>query len=205
MKTMTFYTDHGPSLPVVLREIVTGLSADDWTRFETTAGIYYVVGLGAHEAERTGTADFLGQSIPFGRPVSVIGEQQVHARVASSKSAEYYLRQARARLVASGIESSQIDRFLERIDKGDHQGALDGWTIDLPGTDRFGAFINLLHALAVRRGVEVEELVTDAEKEREFANALQKVQLNQLASQFEGIVKRAGSLDTLTFDGHPAQ
>jgi hypothetical protein len=132
----------------------------------------------------------------------VVGEHQVHAQVASVKAGDYYLRQAKSRLEVAGIESRLVDSFLERFEKTETslQGALEGWNINEPGTDRFDAFINLLHALAIRQGVEVETISTDDERKRELDIAVQKVHLDQIARLFVGVVKRAGALEALAFD-----
>jgi hypothetical protein len=60
-------------------------------------------------AEEQGGPDHLSLAVGSGRPVSVGGEQQVHAQLAAQRPGEYYLRQARARLEASGIPSAQVD------------------------------------------------------------------------------------------------
>ena len=171
-------------LPSVLLELVTKLNADDWARWATEDGgsFYYILGMQAHIAEEMGGPDHTVLSVGSGRPVSVVGEHQVHAQVASLRTGDYFVRQARNRLEAAGIQSSQIDRFLDSLDKGELSGdALEGWNITMPNTDRLDAFSNLLHALAIRRGVAVGELATDVERERELSVALEKVHLDQLS------------------------
>ena len=44
MERRSFYTNLGPPLNVVLRELVGRLVEDDWNRCETTDGIYYIIG-----------------------------------------------------------------------------------------------------------------------------------------------------------------
>jgi hypothetical protein len=201
MKTIQIESHSGFPLTAALREIVARLNDDDWARWATDDGssFYYIVGMKAHIEEQAGI-HHTSLSVGSGRPVSVVGEHQVHAQVASRRAGDYYQRQARIRLEAAGIGSGQIDRFLDLFDRGDLQGAVAGWEINVPGTDRLDAFCNFLHALAVRRGVDVDTLATDVERKRELDIAVQKVHLDQLSRLFEGIVKRAGSLDTLTFD-----
>jgi hypothetical protein len=109
------------------------------------------------------------------------------------------VQQARARLEAAGIEPPLIDRFLERFEAGDVETAFEGWHVNVPGTDRIDALINFMQALAIRRGAAIETFCTDAERKRELDLALEKVYLEQVARLFEGVVKRAGGLDTLAF------
>ncbi|MDO8677966.1 MAG: hypothetical protein Q7R30_05300 [Acidobacteriota bacterium] len=203
MKTKTITSGIGPALPAVLRELAEKLTADDWARWATDddTSFYYILGMGAYTSEQDAEVDHLSLSIPGGRPISVVGERQVHAQVASSKPASYYLRQARSRLEATGIESGLVDRFLEFFDAQDIQEAMAGWpSINVPGTDRFDAFINFLHALAMRRGVAIDELATGPERTRELENAAAKTYLNELSGLFAGVVKRAVPLEGLTFE-----
>jgi len=190
-----------PNFPLTtaLREIVDHLIADDWARWATADGsrFYYVVGMQAHMAEEQGGPDHLSLAVGSGRPVSLVGEQQVHAQLASQRPGEYYLRQVRSRLEASGITPAQVDRFLASLDTD--EPAVEGWRPAEPGTNRHLAFIDLFRALAIRGGVPPETIGDEAERKRELDAAFQKVHLDQLATMFQSIVKRAGALEPLTF------
>lgn len=198
MKTLSIESSGPLRLTIVLRELAETLIKDDWARWSTgdDTSFYYIVGMKAHQRDQDGD-HHLSLSIGNGRPVSVVGEHQVHAQVASLKGGEHYVRQARARLEAAGIEPVLIDRFLERFEAGDVETAFEGWHVNVPGTDRLDALINFMQALAIRRGAAIETFGTDAERKRELDLALEKVYLEQLARLFEGVVRRAGGLDTL--------
>ena len=196
-------TRTGLPLTTVLRELVDKLNADDWARWATSddASFYYVIGMDAWIAEDQEGLEHLCMSVGRGKqPISVIGEQLTHAKVASTRAADYYLAQARRRLEASGITAAQVEAFLVAFPDGDVQSALAGWRLDERDTDRFDALINLLHALALRRGLQPHELATADEQSRELEIAVEKVYLDELSRLFEGIVKRAGALEALTFN-----
>ncbi len=87
---------------------------------------------------------------------------------------EYDVGRARMRLQETGVEPALIDRFLVSFFNGD---SLDvGWRVDLPGTDRFDAFLNLLHAAGlVKRGADLLESFTEAERRGELDAVAEKV------------------------------
>jgi hypothetical protein len=200
MRTKTGEVRFGPPLPIVLCELTEKLIADDWARHATPddGSVYYVLGVAAHDADQVGEPDHLSLSVPHGGQVSVIGEQQVHAQVASVKSPDYYVRQWRKPLEATGIDAREVETFLNAFERGDDFSPLvSGWHIDQP--DRFNAFINLLRALVLRRGVPVDELATESEKRQEIGTAIEKMYLEEISRLFKSIVTRAGPLEPLEF------
>lgn len=200
MKTKKGTIRAGLPLSAVVREVADKLVADDWTRFATEddTSVYYVLGLTAHDADRDGTADHLSLSIPSGAKVSVIGERQVHAQVASVKSGDYYVHRWKQSLAATGVDLREIDTFVDLVrQRADFTGVVSKWDVGRP--DRFEAFINLLRALVLRGGVPVEELATEDERRQEIDAAIGKTYLDELAQLFDGVVRRARPLDELEF------
>ncbi len=201
MKTKTIEARLGPPLPAVLRELADKLLADDWVRHATAddSSVYYIIGVKAHAADQGGQIEHLSFSVPPGGNVTVLGERQVHAQVASRKPEEYYLRRARKQLESTGIEPGEIDRFLDLFERGeDFSPVVAPWHINQPA--RFEAFINVLHALALRRGANVDDLATESERRGAIDAALEKVYLDELSRLFESLVIRAGSLEELEFN-----
>jgi hypothetical protein len=199
MKTKRIEAHRGPPLSTVLREVVERLVADDWVKYATDDGrsLYYVVGVKAQEADANGL-DHLSLFAPSGGNVTVVGERQLHSQVARPRPGEYYLQRAKTRLQSTGIESVEIERFLEMFERGEDFSAVAGqW--GLRRSDRFAAFIDVLQALALCRGVSVDEIATDAERAAAIGAAIQKVYLEELSRLFPGILRRAGPLEQLDF------
>lgn len=204
MKMKTGTVKLGPSLPIVLRELADRLIADDWVRHATAddSSVFYTLGVTAHDADQNGDVDHLSLSVPRGGMVSVIGERQVHAQVASLKSGDHYVRRWRTSLENTGIDAREIDTFLAFFERGDDFSSIvSGWHINRP--DRFDAFINLLRAVLLRRGVSVEELATESERRHEIGAAIEKMYLDEICRVFQSLVARVGPLLELGF--HDAQ
>ena len=114
--------------------------------------------------------------------------------MASPRSADYYVRQAASRLAGYGVDSEGLKKFIssDSLDLSFLQGCIGG-----PGSGSFEAFSNLLQAMLLAKGMELE--ATEAERRSDLATALQKVYLKELSQLYHSIVKRAGSLDVLKF------
>lgn len=106
----TIEAHFGPPLPTVLRELADKLIADGWVRHATAddSSVYYIIGVKAHAADQEGQLEHLSLSVPLGGRVTVVGERQVHAQVASRKSGDYYRRSSRRFMgSASGVRHNQ--------------------------------------------------------------------------------------------------
>jgi hypothetical protein len=201
MKTKTIKARLGPPLPTVLRELADKLIADDWVRHSTAddSSVYYLVGVKAHTADQEGQVEHLSLSVPLGGKVTVVGERQVHAQVASPKPGDFYLRRARQQLESTGIEPSEINAFLDLFERGeDFSPVVAPWHINQPV--RFDAFVNVLHALALRRGATVDDLATESERRGAIDAAIEKVYLDEISRLFESLVSRARPLEQLRFE-----
>jgi hypothetical protein len=117
MKTEHFFVRLGPTLPVVLQELMTKLYADDWTRYSTEddATFYYILGMKAWTADQQREPNFETLSVPTPQAVSPLREYQVHAQVAGMKSAEYYVREAKSRLESCGVDANLVSSFVEGV------------------------------------------------------------------------------------------
>lgn len=185
-----------PPLGPVLQEIASLLVADDWMRCATAddSSFYYIVGMTAHEAERSGGPDHMCLSVPHSAPVSTLGEYQAHGQVAAPRSLDYYTRRAASTLVASGVDRELLNRFING--SSSDLSFLHGF-VGAPGTDTFQALSDLLEAMVLAKGLE--PAATEAQKRAELATAVQKLYLRELSQLYPGVVERASVLEVLDF------
>src|SRR5437667_159349 len=102
----------GPDLPVVLRELVDRICADDWHRLSTQDGakFYYVVGEEAAQLHRDGPLHFAISEFPGAGPsdgpkqAGPIAEYILHSQVAAKHP--NYLQRARRRLEQAGVTAN---------------------------------------------------------------------------------------------------
>ncbi len=193
MQKKTGSVDLSAPLTGVLDEISERLVADDWMRCATRDGrsFYYIVGVKAHTGELEGGADYIALSIPQGKPLTVLGEQQVHKQVAAPRSSDYYMRQAVSRLVALGVNREDVERFA----KGKHDLSVFKGQLGARGDERLAALGNLMEVLLLAEGIEPE--ATEAETRAQRADAVQKVYLRELSQLYHKVVQRAASLEVL--------
>jgi len=153
----------------------------------------------AHAADQAGESEHLALFVPPGNQLTVVRERQVHAQVALRRPGDYYLRRARKQLESTGIASGEIDHFLELFERGDDfSPVVPPWQINQPV--RFDAFLDVLRALALRRGASVDDLATESERRDAVDAALEKVYLDELSRLFQSLVARARPLEQLEFD-----
>ena len=156
-----------PPLGPVLQEIAGLLVADDWTRCATDddSSVYYIVGMRAHEAERSGDANHMSLSAPRRAPVSTLGEYQAHGQVAGARSLDYYTRRAASTLIAAGVDRELLNRFIKGSspDLSFLHGFVGG-----AGTDTFRALSDLLEAMLLAKGLE--PAATEAQKQAELVS-----------------------------------
>jgi hypothetical protein len=125
--------------------------------------------------------------------VSPLREREVHAQVAATKSAEYYVRKAASRLENCGIDPTAIRGFMN----GD-LSSLAG-QIGPPGTEQFAALSELLQALVMAKGIEPDDSLSEADRRLELNLAVQKVYLREICRLYERVVVRAAALESLAF------
>jgi hypothetical protein len=202
MKTEHFQVRVGwPQLPKVLQELASAVLSDDWARYATGDEklFYYIVGMKAWTADQQNEQHFDLLSVPTRQHISPLRESEVHAQVAATKPSDYYVNHARARLEETGADPEAIDVFMQGVRGVEVNWASLAGKFNTLGTERLAAFADLLQALIIEKGIAPEDPSSEAEKRRELDVAVQKVYLRELSHLYDSVVRRAASLETLTF------
>lgn len=203
MKTAHFQIRVGwPRLPTVVQELASLLDSDDWARRSTAdeKAFYYILGMKALTADQQGEQSFETESVPLPRSVKPPRDAEVHAQVATVKSPAHYVTRSMARLEASGVDVKVISTFVAGLRGGDvNWASLAGKFSFSPGSESLAAFCDLLRAVTMELRLPEPEPVSEAEKRQELEVAVEKVYLGELSGLYESLLRRAGSLEALTF------
>jgi hypothetical protein len=189
----------GPRLPVVLRELVEGICADDWHRLSTEdqGRFYYIVGehaAGVNEADppNFNISEFPGEKpTESSKPPSPLAEAYVRSQIAGDHPD--YLQRARRRLEQAGVNGSIIDVFL----KGKNN--LSDWPreVFLGEGEMSRAFLDFLEACRV---LKQRPLVLDRQETGEVDITREKIYLKEVCHRYEKMVDRSVELEPLPFE-----
>lgn len=184
---------------MVIQELASTLDSDDWARHSTGDEnvFYYICGMQAWTADQKNEQDFELLSVPTPQAISPLRESEVHARVAATKSSDYYVNKARARLEGTGVDRESISTFVQGVRGADVNWDSLAGKFGAPAT--FAALADLLQALVMEMGREPDDPSSEGEKRRELDVAVQKIHLRELSKLYDSVVRRAASLEALTF------
>ena len=194
MKNRTaYYRTPRRELPVVVRELVDRLLADDWTRYSSTDNkhFYYVVGHEAHYKEvhqeiSCSNMEFSSESNVQANPLL-----QKYLRAQLARKQPSYFQQVTRLLKQKGIPPVSLEKIAS--------GEIKQFPRSLFKTENLKLLTILIEAYLAETSNDPEQHL-DEDLRTQLTVALQKVALLEISRKYEKLVGRWKKLKALTYE-----